>query len=79
MTDKEKYDALINTIIDQCIEMDLKKEESERHGDWDAALKYVHKYSALFQLLKSQGQEVLFMLYRRSYETGRYSQEDFKS
>ena len=42
MTDKEKYDALVNTIIDQCIDMDLKKKEAMRCEDWDAAGEYLN-------------------------------------
>ena len=75
MTDKEKYEALVNTIIDQCIEMDLKKKEAMRRENLDAAGEYLNKYSALLKLIKSQGDEIFLLFYQRSYEAGCYSQE----
>ena len=62
MTDKEKYEALVNTIIDQCIEMDLKKKEAMRRENLDAAGEYLNKYSALLKLIKSQGDEIFLLL-----------------
>lgn len=79
MTDKEKYDALVNTIIDQCIEMDLKDKEAMRREDLSAAKEYGNKYSALYELIKSQGDEIFMRFYLRSYEAGCYSQEALAS
>ena len=79
MTDKEKYDALVNTIIDQCIEMDLKDKEAMRREDLSAAKEYGNKYSALYELIKSQGDEIFMRFYQRSYEAGCYSQEALAS
>ena len=75
MTDKEKYDSLVNTIIDQCIEMDLKDKEAMQQEDLSAAKEYGNKYSALLTLIKSQGDEIFLLFYQRSYEAGCYSQE----
>lgn len=75
MTDKEKYEALVNTIIDQCIEMDLKDKEAMRREDLSAAKEYGHKYSALYNLIKSQGDEIFMLFYQRSYEAGCYRHE----
>ena len=75
MSDKEKYDALVSAMIDQCIEMYLKDKEAMRREDWSAAKEYGNKYSALLTLIKSQGDEIFLMFYQRSYEAGCYSQE----
>lgn len=75
MTDKERYETLVNTIIDQCIEMDLKARRARLHEDWNALGKYNYKYSALYALIKSQGDEIFMLFYQRSYEAGCYSQE----
>ena len=79
MTDKEKYDALVNALIDQCIEMDLKDKEAMRRKDWSAAKEYGNKFSALYELIKSQGDEIFVLFYQRSYEAGCYGQEALAS
>lgn len=75
MSDKEKYDALISAMIDQSIEMWQKWSEAVHRENWSAAKEYGNKYSALYNLIKSQGDEIFLLFYQRSYEAGCYSQE----
>ncbi len=67
MSDKEKYNALVNAMIDQCIEMEQKRDEAMHRGDWDTTWEFSHKYRALLDLINSQGEGMFVTYFLRRY------------